>query len=254
MPNPSPLSVLKSPAWVAMLLLSIAAVFADETWLPLLGAPPEVGKIFRGIGLGIGILMMTPLGRWMRSDGKIIGPLVVLAIVMLSVPNTGCATWADSARTTIEASAVAVNVADHAVASSLSTVCASVEALPAASPERAAALDACLSTHHYDDAIAAIRVADRALRAAQAAVDAGERAGDPAPWRGVAACVAESVTQVLAAVHEAGVDVPPELTRGASLLAAIAGVCRPTDTSDPVARHMPRSLGGQGVARGGLLS
>lgn len=152
--------------------------------------------------------------------------LLVIALLALAVPVTACTSWADGARTTIEVGAVAVDSADHAVASALERTCADVADLPVG-PERSAALDACLESHHYDTAIIAIRVADRALRAAQAAVDAGDRADDPAPWRGIAACVAVAVTQVLAAVHEAGVPIPAELTTGASLLAAITGECTP---------------------------
>lgn len=175
----------------------------------------------------------------------------------------GCATWADTARTTIEVSAVGVDVADHAVADALERTCADVAELPARSPERAAALDACLASHHYDDAIVAIRVADRALRAAQAAVDAGERLDDDAPWRSAAACLAASVTEVLAAVQASGVDVPPALTTGASLLAAIAGDCAAPDDEDGAdggagTIHAADLLQGDGftpgVARGGLLS
>lgn len=176
------------------------------------------------------------------------------ALIIATIALSACAGWADNARTTIEVGAVAVDVADHAVADALEVTCGHVAELPAASPERAAALDACLDAHHYDDAILAIRVADRALRAAQAAVDAGERIDDSAPWKSAAACLAASVTEVLAAVQASGVTVPPALTTGASLLAAIAGDCVVPDDGDPVARHMPRSLGGQGVARGGLLS
>lgn len=191
-----------------------------------------------------------PRSRSLASSLASTALLVVLALTAIA----GCATWADTARTTIEVSAVGVDVADHAVADALTTTCHDVAELPAASPERAAALDACLDAHGFDDAIVAIRVADRALRAAQAAVDAGEKIDDDAPWRSAAACLAASVTEVLAAVQASGVDVPPALTTGASLLAAIAGDCVAADDEDPVARHLPRSLGGQGVARGGLLS
>ncbi|HKB93309.1 MAG TPA: RyR domain-containing protein [Gaiellaceae bacterium] len=157
--------------------------------------------------------------------------LACLVLPALALTLSGCGTWADRARTTIEVSAVAVDVADHALADALTSTCASVADLPARSSERAAALDACLAAHHYDDALTAIRVADRALRAAQAAVDAGVRADDEAPWRETAACVAVAVAEVLAAVQAAGVDVPPALTTGASLLAAYTGTCAATSPS-----------------------
>ena len=173
---------------------------------------------------------------------------VALLIVSLSIALSACATWADTARATIEVSAVGVDVADHAVADALERTCADVAELPARSPERAAALDACLASHHYDDAIVAIRVADRALRAAQAAVDAGERIDDDAPWRSAAACLAASVTEVLAAVQASGVDVPPALTTGASLLAAIAGDCRPDVPPDGGIAGLPGTPSGHSAA------
>lgn len=144
--------------------------------------------------------------------------------LLLLFALTGCATWADTARTTIEVSAVAVDVADHSVAAALSATCSAVEVMPVGE-ERSAALDACLSTHHYDDAIAAIRVADRSLRAAQAAVDTGEQLDDKAPWVAIAACLTESIGQVLAALTEAGVAVPPALTAGVAALAGFTGTC-----------------------------
>lgn len=155
----------------------------------------------------------------------------VVALLLLSLLVISCAGWAENARTTIEVGAVAVDVADHAIASALSTTCADVAELPVG-PERTAALDACLDSHHFNDAIVAIRVADRALRAAQAAVDAGEKIDDEAPWRDAAACLAASVVQVVAALTASGIDVPPALSTGASLLASITGDCAGPSTSE----------------------
>jgi hypothetical protein len=169
--------------------------------------------------------MPTPRTRHLATPLALLSLLAALAIAL-----PACVGWADSARTTIEVGAVAVDVADHAIADALTVTCADVADLPAASPERAAALDACLDAHGFDDAIAAIRVADRALRAAQAAVDAGERLDDRAPWLEVAACLAASVQDVLAAIAAAGVDVPPALTTGASLLAGLTGTCGPAES------------------------
>lgn len=164
--------------------------------------------------------------------GAVIGySIALVAVAMVACFGSGCGTWADSARTTIEVGAVAVDVADHSLAAALTATCASVAELPAETPERAAALDACLVSHHYDTAIDAIRVADHTLRAAQAAVDAGERADDKGPWLSIAACLAASVQEVLAALDAAGVDVPPALTTGVSILAGITGTCAPAEVT-----------------------
>lgn len=80
----------------------------------------------------------------------------------------------DRARHVLEASAVAVNSADLVLAGVIRRECAAFRG-------NADAVDQCVRSRNYDDAVAAIVSADHALRATQAGIDAAERA-DRGEW------------------------------------------------------------------------
>lgn len=139
----------------------------------------------------------------------------------------GCgASWQTTARTAIEASAVLVDTGDSALAVAIKSDCAPlVEHMEPGSPERVHVADLCLNSHHYDDAIHAVAVADHSLRAAQAVVDGAERAHDAHLWTAAAPCLAVAVGDVVAALTAAGVTLPPAVMSAVTMLEAFAGTC-----------------------------
>ncbi len=80
-----------------------------------------------------------------------------------------------------------------------------------------------------------LRIADQALLAAEAVVDAWD-AGGSAQWMAVAACVAAALERIRAAIENAGVTLPAELVSALETARAFVGEC----PSPPV----PASAGG----------
>lgn len=142
------------------------------------------------------------------------GPGAALALLFClgaSTQLTGCATWSDKAQHTLEASAVMVNGVDRAVASAIRVQCADT-AQGAVGEERDAAVDACLRSHHLDTAVRAIAESDRALRIAQATLDAATEAKDEGRWTAAVPCLVTALRGLGDALLDAGVPLPDALT------------------------------------------
>lgn len=190
--------------------------------------------LFALCGIATGCILMLPhpsevfaseRGMLTRLWSTVVAALVVAAVAAMALSGCG-ASWQTVARGTVEASAVAVDTGDSALAIAIRADCTpSVADLIAGSPERVAAADGCLHAHHFDDALHAVDTADHALRAAQAAIDAADRAGSAHDWLKAAPCLVVSVRQVVDALTAAGVALPAEVLASLTALQAFAGAC-----------------------------
>lgn len=148
-------------------------------------------------------------------------------LLAVSLVLAGCgASWVEVRRHGIEVGAVAVDTGDSALTVAVHADCASVAAtLLAGSPERRAAVEACLHDHHYDVARDAIHTADAALRSAQAALDAAERSHEHTSWLGIASCLVVAVDDVVAALVAARIHLSSDVLTALAALRAFAGPC-----------------------------
>lgn len=220
-------------AWfiVSSILLPLLRLKTPEQWVEIADKNPRIHglmKAMRAAGFDpVGVVkgLITVLtGRELKSGAELprvstrppqVPPgagaaLVLLCVLGAAAPMSGCASWSDKARHTLEATAVTVNGVDRSVASAIRVQCGDT-AQGDVGPERDAAVDACLHSHHLDTAVRAISESDRALRVAQATLDAAENAKDEGKWTAAIPCLLVALRGLGDALLDAGVPVPDAL-------------------------------------------
>jgi hypothetical protein len=145
---------------------------------------------------------------------------ILRTLPIVFVAMTGCASWQDAGRRTIEVSAVAVDGADIALSREVTRVCLpEVRDMPVGDA-RNAAVDACV-TAHFAHATASIHTADAALRSGEAVIDVG----DQADFQLALPCLAKAALNALDAVADAGVTLPAVLAGPRGAIESYASQC-----------------------------
>jgi hypothetical protein len=151
---------------------------------------------------------------------------IIRTLAIVCVAMTGCASWQDAGRRTIEVSAVVVDGADQALAQEVTRVCLpGVHDLPVGDA-RNTAVDACV-TAHFAHAQAGIRSADASLRSGEAIIDAGNES----VWTATLPCLAKAAVEALDAVASAGITLPTTLAEPRRLTESYAAQCHATPTT-----------------------
>jgi len=154
-----------------------------------------------------------------------------LSLVLFLVLTSACAaTPQETARTVIAVTAAGVRSVDIVSAQAYTD---RARAALAASSDMTAYRAAMAPIDALEESL---RIADQALLAAEAVVDAWD-AGGSAQWMAVAACVAAALERIRAAIENAGVTLPAELVSALSTASSFVGGC----PSPPPA---PASAGG----------
>jgi len=158
--------------------------------------------------------------RAVRFSYAITALVAFALLLVVTLLSSGCGTWQDGGRRTIEVSAVLVDGTDTALAHQITVVCGPVAA---ASPveTRGAAVDDCVRAHHFKEPQDAIHGADAALRSGQAALDAGTEA----TWTAQLPCLAKAVAEAITAVEAVGATIPPELASTRAIVNGYAAQC-----------------------------
>lgn len=212
---------------VSSVILPILRLKTPEQWVALAETSPRLHglmKAMRAAGFDpVGVVkgLITFLtGKALPSGTELPRPpsvppgagtaLVLFLCLGMATQAAGCATWADTARHSLEATATAVNGVDRSVASAVRVQCASAAQGPVGA-DRDAAVDACLAAHHLDTARRAIQESDRALRVAQATLDGAEKADDEGRWTAAVPCLAVALRGLGDALLDAGVPIPDPL-------------------------------------------
>lgn len=216
-------------AWIiaSCVILPLLRLKTPEQWVEVADKNPRLHGLMKAmraagfdpVGVLKGVIIFltgkqlpsgTELPRPPRVPPSAAALLLVIGTLGLASQISGCASWADKGRHSLEASAVLVNGIDRSVASAIRTECQNAAQGPV-SPERDAAVDRCLHEHHLDTAIVAIAESDRALRVAQASLDAAEDAKNEDEWRAALPCVSLALGHLLDALLDAGIPAPGAL-------------------------------------------
>lgn len=158
------------------------------------------------------------------------GCLFLVAVVVFSALISSCGlTPRQAARASLDVMALGVRTVDDVSAQAYAERARTALAAAHDMAEYRAAIAP------MDDLERALRVADEALLAADRLVAAWDEGGRD-HWIGAAACVAEALLDVAAALEAAGLEIPPELVEALEAARILTGTCvvPPTPVSVPV--------------------